>query len=281
MPPVVPRCRRMGGHCRSLRVVLRVGAVDAGPASDDHEATWLLGHTERIRFGTLRNDGAHLYVTATLEVPCRYFELDPDGAATCRAHGYDGRAPPEPDHPDVTQRRLGGEVFEYVDHGRVVRGPLASRPSPARELPVLSTINPCAGAPCRTADHRRGASCCRDLQVEILCSERAKWLEALIRSRRPPFLCKVTREGRDSLGAEMISACAYLADDGVACALHGRVRPDGRPAKPDLCSEWPKPDDNMHPGCVYAGNRAIGDRDLGGLSRTQPRPPSLRPVYRA
>ena len=37
----------------------------------------------------------------------------------------------------------------------------------------------------------------------------------------------------------MISACGYLGDDGVACTLHGRKRADGRPAKPDLCIEWP------------------------------------------
>jgi hypothetical protein len=40
-------------------------------------------------------------------------------------------------------------------------------------------------------------------------------------------------------------------EDGVNCGLHGRKRPDGRPAKPDLCSEWPEKGDLMHPGCVF------------------------------
>ena len=60
--------------------------------------------------------------------------------------------------------------------------------------------------------------------------------------------------------AEMISACGYLADDGVACSLHGRVRSDGRPAKPDLCSEWPPKDKGLHPGCVFAPKRRSRSR---------------------
>nr|MBA2458986.1 hypothetical protein [Gemmatimonadales bacterium] len=50
----------------------------------------------------------------------------------------------------------------------------------------------------------------------------------------------------------VISACGYLGEDGLACGLHGRRRPDGRPAKPDLCSEWPPKNKGLHPGCVFA-----------------------------
>lgn len=78
-----------------------------------------------------------------------------------------------------------------------------------------------------------------------------------MRSRRPPFLCKVDRESDNSLSGELISACGYLKDDGIECSLHGRRRPDGRPAKPDLCSQWPDGAEAMHPGCVF-GNGAKG-----------------------
>jgi hypothetical protein len=87
--------------------------------------------------------------------------------------------------------------------------------------------------------------------VEILCGREESTLEALVRSRQSPYLCKTERNEEDSLESEMISACAYLAGDAVSCSLHGRVREDGRPAKPDLCSEWPERGDLMHPGCVF------------------------------
>ena len=51
LSPVTPTdlpCRKLGSQCRSLRVTLRVGSLEEGDTSLDHEATWLLGHTERI-----------------------------------------------------------------------------------------------------------------------------------------------------------------------------------------------------------------------------------------
>ena len=123
-------------------------------------------------------------------------------------------------------------------------------PLPARTLTVLKGDNPCATAPCRTADNRRGSACCRDLQIEIMCGREEVELEALVRSRRSPYLCKVSRDGDLSLDAEIISACGYL-EQGGSCSLHGRIRPDGRPAKPDLCSEWPENGKGLHPGCVF------------------------------
>ena len=144
-----------------------------------------------------------------------------------------------------------------VESKRVVIRSLPAAPAPRHALPVLASENPCASAPCRTSDHRRGAACCRDLQVEIMCTRSDRRLEALVRSRRSPYLCKVERAGDFSLEVEIISACGYLEDDGVACSLHGRQR-DGRPAKPDLCSEWPPKNQGLHPGCVFG--RAAAER---------------------
>jgi len=98
------------------------------------------------------------------------------------------------------------------------------------------------------------------MEIEIMCDEPETGLESLVRHRQSPYLCKVEREGPFSLSAEVISACAYLGGDGIACTLHGKLRPDGRPAKPDLCSEWPHRGRDLHPGCVFqnAGKRAGG-----------------------
>jgi hypothetical protein len=245
----------MGSQCDALPVVLRVATQDDGPDSADHEATWLLGHTERITFlGELGRDGQDLYTEAVLQVPCRYLGQDSEGHGRCSAYGYSrlkGSRKPDPAEP----RRFAGEQFRIVESGRTVTRSLPrTEPSP-RQLPLHAGSNPCATAPCRTADNRRGAACCRDLQVEVMCTPKQRRLEALLRSRKIPYLCKLERVSPFSLGGEMISACAFLLEDGVHCGLHGRRRTDGRPAKPDLCSEWPEPGDNYHPGCVF---RAVG-----------------------
>ncbi|HYC33944.1 MAG TPA: hypothetical protein VEB59_16760 [Gemmatimonadales bacterium] len=246
----VPPCRRMGTQCRAVPVTLRVGSLEEGVDSLDHEATWLLGHTERITFGVLWEDEGDLYVEAILHVGCRY--LRPEGSgARCAAHGFTGPMPRGPRRLEQP-RRLAGERFQIVDQCRPATRSLRAPPPPPRGLPVVVSENPCATAPCRTAEHTRGAACCRDLQVEIMCTKKERRLEALVRSRRSPYLCKIERPGDYSLEVEMISACGYLADDGVACSLHGRRRADGRPAKPDLCSEWPPKNKGLHPGCVFA-----------------------------
>ena len=227
-------------------MLLRIGELDEGRTSLDHEATWLLGHTEQITFGDLWSDEGDLYADAVLHVPCRYLERT-SGTARCSAHGFEGQTPVGPRR--VAQaRQLGGDRFRVVDHLRLAERIL---PRPSRELPVLSSGNPCAGAPCRTADRVRGAACCRDLQIEIMCTRRQRRLEALVRARKPPYLCKVTRPGEFSLEAEMVSACGYLGADRISCMLHGRERGDGRPAKPDLCSDWPPTGKGLHPGCVF------------------------------
>ena len=240
----------MGGHCVGLMVTLRVSSLDDGPLSGDHEATWLLGHTERITFGDLWEDDGDLYADAVLHVPCRFLKRDAAGRAGCSAHGFSGRVPdPEAHRPEA--RRLPGDRFRIVDRGRIVSRHLPPPERLPRELPIHAGSNPCVGAPCRTADNTRGAACCRDLQIEIMCTEREHRLEALIRARKSPYLCKIERESPFSLAGEMISACGFLADDRIHCSLHGRRREDGRPAKPDLCSKWPEADDLHHPGCVF------------------------------
>jgi hypothetical protein len=245
--PAAPPCQGLGSHCRAIPVLLRVGALEEGTTSLDHETTWLLGHTQHITFSEVWEDEGELYVDAVLHVPCRY--LRRDGATSeCRAHGFSGPTPRGPTRRDQP-RRLGKDRFLVVENRRPR---VRTLPPPPRSLPVLTGDNPCALAPCRTADHTRGAACCRDLQIEIMCTRRQRRLEALVRSRQSPYLCKVERAGDFSIEAEMISACGFLDDDGIGCSLHGRYRPDGRPAKPDLCSEWPEKKRGLHPGCVFA-----------------------------
>jgi hypothetical protein len=239
----------MGPQCRTIRVTLRVGSFEDGPASLDHEATWLLGHTERVDFGTPWDDGEDVFVPATIHVPCRYLR-ESGKEATCGMYGYHSK--PKQTRRRQQPRRLGGDRFNVVDRVRLVPRNL---PFPRRSLPVLATPNPCATASCQTSDHTRRAACCRDLELEIMCTPRETRLESLVRSRKPPYLCKVERAGDFSLEAELISACDFLGEDGVACTLHGRLRADGRPAKPDLCSEWPPKGKGLHPGCVFAARR--------------------------
>ncbi|MFZ5624421.1 MAG: hypothetical protein ACOY71_08305 [Gemmatimonadota bacterium] len=237
-----------------MPVIIRVSSFEKSRKETDHEATWLLGHTERIDFGDPWIENGDLFVDAMIRVPCRYLRTA-SGQDQCRAHGFSGPAPRERRRQEQP-RRLGGDRFRLAEGGRLVDRRLLPPPPPAttRRLPVLNGNNPCATARCRTSDGTIGAACCRDLQIEIMCSRRQTRLEALIRSRKAPYLCKVTREGDLSIEAEVISACAYLGEDGIACTLHARTRPDGRPAKPEMCSHWPprKLRDQLHPGCAFA-----------------------------
>ncbi len=251
--PLVPPCASLGRQCTSLPVTIRVGTFeDDDPYELDHDGTWMLGHTERVSFGKLYVDDDDLLVDAVIHVPCRYFKAS-NGTASCAAHGFTGRTPPER-RLKKQPRQLGRDRFVVMDKGRLTTRRL---PMPARSLPIVHD-NPCVGAPCRTSDNTREGACCRDLQIEILCTERQTKLEALLRTRKAPYLCKVEREDdedSDSVEAEIISACGYLEDGSVACTLHGRKRADGRTAKPSLCFDWPPRDPNLHPGCVFLKRR--------------------------
>lgn len=246
MAPPPPPCQALGPQCRSLPVTLRVASLEDGSESVDHEATWLLGHAGHIVFGPLHQDDQALFVEARLEVGCRHLS-EAGGQARCQAHGFEGPTPVLPPG-SRTPRQLGDHRFRIVEAGEEVVRTLAPAP---RSLPMLESDNPCHGAPCRTADHVQGSACCRDLQLTIMCPPSQPELEALVRSRRSPYLCKITRENEDALEVEMISPCGYLDPAGRDCTLHGRNRPSGRPAKPDICRDWPPKGKGLHPGCVF------------------------------
>lgn len=251
-----PPCRRLGRHCRELRVTASVASLrdDARPARDAL-ATWLLGHTERISFGTPRVAGQRLVVGAVVHVPCKYLRETGAGRASCGAHGFTGALPAATQPPRPPARQHPDGTLSIAYRGRLRRLALAQRPAARRALHVLDGGNPCLHAPCRTADNAHGAACCRDLTLEVVApaqERRSDSLEALLRARRSPYLCKVERADADIIECEVISACGYLAADHISCVLHDRRRPDGRPAKPRVCSRWPElgPDDVGHPGCA-------------------------------
>lgn len=217
----------------------------------DASATWLTGHTERITWGAPYIVGRMYLVDATVHVPCRY--LAPDGSgARCAAHGFRGRLPRSTRATPPTLQ-LGDGRFSVIHTKRRRTLALAPEEPAPRSLPVLEEDNPCATAPCRTADNKVGAACCRDLTLELDLPESRSTLESLLRSRKSPYLCKVNREDEDTVECEVISACGYLSnEDGISCALHGRLRPNGKPAKPSLCTDWPELDEDEtgHPGCA-------------------------------
>ena len=164
-----PPCRSLGVQCRSLRVTLRIGELEEGPESLDHEATWLLGHTQHIDFLELWEGEGDLYVEAVLHVPCRYLHQEgPDRTLPGSRLRRSGAARGAATAAAVATR--GGPIRPR----RGCRNAVQTLPLPPRSLPVLESHagadNPCATAPCRTADNTRKAACCRDLQVEIMCT---------------------------------------------------------------------------------------------------------------
>jgi hypothetical protein len=248
LPP--PPCRRQGRHCRTLDVTIRVTTIDG---EEDHDATWLLGHTERIDFGPLFERDGELWCDASIHVPCRFLATGDDGQTLrCTAHGFESQLRAVARVP--APRRLGSDQFAVVEQQRLVGRRLAAPPVPQRSLPLAPSANPCATAACRTSDNKRGAACCRDVQVDICCTTKQTLLEALIRNREAPYLCKAQRENDEQLVVEIISACGFLKGDG-ACDLHGRTRADGRPAKPLMCSQWPEKRSGLHTGCAYRNRR--------------------------
>lgn len=253
----------MGRHCHELSLTVRIADLDDDtPTEQDAAATWMLGHTERIHFGRPYVKRRELLSDAVVQVPCRYLTRDERGrgaegrqtVAQCKAHGFEGPVPVATER-EVPDLRHGTHKFTVVQqrHLRVMELPIKA--SVRRTLPVNQPPNPCLEASCRTADNRVGAACCRDLTLDILNDEGDGPLEPLLRARKSPYLCKVKRTDERSVECEVISACGYVGDDGIACVLHNRVRPNGVSAKPELCFEWPDFDDDDeytgHPGCVF------------------------------
>ncbi len=273
--PAPPQCTRLGRHCQELALTVRIADLqDDGPLLQDAAATWLLGHTERITFGKPHVKGDELVVDATVHVPCKYLEIDDgegrrgtagDGEggrgqkngtsarprARCAAHGFRGPLPrstqtaPQ-DRPLFHRANNTFQLF-YKRRQRVLELPL--KRAAQRALPVVQSDNPCLGAPCRTADNKQGAACCRDITLDVLLPESASRTEALLKARKSPYLCKVSRQDPDSLECEVITRCSYLDDD-LSCALHDRLLPNNQLAKPSICRIWPdlEPDEVGHTG---------------------------------
>jgi hypothetical protein len=231
-------------------VTLRVTAIDG---EEDHDATWLLGHTDRIDFGPLFARDEELWCRARIHVPCRFLATGDDGGtARCTAHGYSGKLSSA--RRRRQGRRLGADRFRIVERQRLIERRLAAPKAAPRRLPVIDAPNPCATARCTTSDHTIGAACCRDVEVDIACDRSETLLEALIRNRKSPYLCKTERFSDEQLTVEILSACGFLKDDN-GCDLHGRVRADGRPAKPLMCSRWPEKRTGLHPKCAFRNTR--------------------------
>ena len=251
--PAPPPCKRLGRHCRELDVTVQISDLeDDGRTLQDAAATWLTGHTERITWGDPYIADGLLQVDVTVHVPCRYLEERPAGAR-CQAYGYRGKKPRSTQPAERATLQLGNGRFSIIQHRRRRTVDLPFEEPPPRSLPVLQSDNPCATANCRTADNKRGAACCRDLTLELDLPVRKKRPEALVRTRRSPYVCRVKRDDDDTLDCEVISACGYLENGSVNCTLHGRVRSNGRPAKPSICTDWPddlEEDEAGHPGCV-------------------------------
>jgi hypothetical protein len=261
-----PPCMSVGRQCRELDLTLRIAELtEDGPEFHDGIATWLLGHVERITFGKPYTSGTRLLVDVTMRVPCKYLKnegsrgtpADNRAPVTCTAHGMRGRLPAT-SQPEQTAFRTARGITIVQD--LKVQAVAVSAPVARRPLPTVQTENPCAGAPCRTGDNKRGAACCRDLTIEVVSPQEDLEAESLLRSRQSPYLCKVNRTDEDLVECEVISACGHLEADNLSCELHGLVRPGGAPAKPSICSEWPStdPDSVYHPGCrlIPAGREA-------------------------
>jgi hypothetical protein len=261
--PEPPPCTALGQQCRELDLTLRIADLTEDSESlQDAAATWLLGHTAHMTFGRPYLRDTELLVDVTVHVPCKHLRggAPANGqrpTARCGIHGFAGTLPrsTRPVHPSSPRRANGRFRVFYKGRERTLQ--LTMKRASRRALPVLSNgHNPCAGAPCRTADNTRGAACCRDLTLDVVIPKGThRRLELLLRNRKPPYLCKVSRSNATTVECEVISACAYLdpADD-VSCSLHDRLLPNGRPAKPSICREWPDPGEAevTHPGCRLA-----------------------------
>lgn len=267
-----PPCKSLGRQCRELTLTIGISDIeDESRSLQDASVTWMTGHTERITWGKPYVVGSDLRVEGTVHVPCKYLRTSsgepavrPDGLPSyrtngkkkqvvcCSAHGFRGPLPTstQPTAQD-TRVILGESRFSMFYKNKRRKLDLRLKRAAQRSLPVLQSDNPCFDAPCRTGDNTRGSACCRDLTLEVFLTSSQRRLEALLRARKSPYLCKIKREDEETMECEVLSACGYLAEDGTGCRLHDRILPNGQRAKPSLCYEWPDvaPDETGHPGC--------------------------------
>jgi glutaredoxin len=258
-----PDCKKLRRTCQELDVTIKIADLENDTRTEkDDAATWIIGHHERISFGAIYDDGKSMLVDARIHVPCRFLYIasagEPDAAASCKLYDFKGPIPKSKRQvPTVLQPGAGR--FTIVRKGTrkelelALKGPVEK--GKKRKLPVVESPNPCAAAPCRTSDNKKGAACCRDLKLELLVPKSSKNKMALLRTRKSPYLCKVKRENKRLVEVEVISACGYLAEeDGITCVLHDRRRPNGKKAKPQLCYDWPDfgNDETGHAGCVFS-----------------------------
>ncbi len=268
--PTPPECRSLGKHCREIKITIRISDFTGESQTlQDASVTWITGHTERITYGKAYRVDDEIRADATVHVPCKHLRT-PDGdpaitpantpvpgnngqrpEVSCAIHGFRGVVPrgSGPSRPEV---RLKDGRFAIYYKGKHRTMDLRKKRSAKRSLPVIQANNPCATAPCFTGDNKRGAACCRDFDLELALPKTHVYHEALLRARTSPYVCKVKREDEDNMECEVISACGYLDDDGITCVLHDRTLPNGQRAKPSLCYEWPKleEDETGHGGCV-------------------------------
>ncbi len=134
-----PPCRSLGRQCHVLDVTVRVAALEG---DEDHDATWTLGHTERIEFGPLFEDDGELWSDVSIHVPCRYLTTDESGRSMCKAHGHVGRTRKPAYQPARCQ--LGDDRFRLVEQGRSVSVvlPAPAPPSLPEPLPPSAFESP-------------------------------------------------------------------------------------------------------------------------------------------
>jgi hypothetical protein len=271
--PTPPECRSLGRHCREVKLTIRISdATGESQTLKDASVTWITGHTERVTYGKAYVAEDEIRTEAIVHVPCKYLRttdgdlaIAPDGTEVCgrdgngtevhcAIHGFRGAVPQSTQQRGESRHdvRLPDGRFALYYKGKRRTMDLRLKRAARRALPVVQGDNPCATAPCFTGDNKRGAACCRDYDLELALPKTQVFNEALLRARTSPYLCKVKREDDDNMECEVITACGYLDDDGITCVLHDRTLPNGQRAKPSLCYEWPKleEDETGHGGCV-------------------------------
>ena len=271
--PNPPECKSLGKHCREMRITIRISAItDESTTLQDASVTWITGHTERLTFDKAYRVDDEIRADATVHVPCKHLRtpngdpaIKPDGTPVagrnsprpevrCAIHGFRGVVPRGSQFGGNNRQevRLQDGRFAIYYKGKHRNMDLRLKRAAKRASPVVQANNPCVTARCYTGDKKRGAACCRDFDLELALPKTHVHHEALLRARTAPYVCKVKREDDDTMECEVISACGYLDDDGITCVLHDRTLPNGQRAKPSLCYEWPKleEDETGHGGCV-------------------------------